>query len=47
MKAETEVLIKVLERSGGIGAEERKEVVGVNVRGGGGSEEVKVGMRRG
>lgn len=34
VEAKTEVLIKVLERSGGFGAEEIKEIVGVNVRGG-------------
>ena len=34
VEAKTEVLIKVLERSGEFGVEERKEIVGVNVRGG-------------
>lgn len=34
VEAKTEVLVKVLERSGGFGAEERKAIMGVNVRGG-------------
>lgn len=38
VEAKTEVLVKVLERSGGFGAEEIREIVGINVRGGAGVE---------
>lgn len=33
VEAKTEVLIKILERGGGFGVEERREVEGLNVRG--------------